>query len=72
MYQLAKLQMLEFCYDFLGKYINREDYDLRYMDTDRFYLAMSGDSLSLRQKKLQEQIQNGFSETWLMGEYKVE
>ena len=61
--------MLEFCYDFLGKYINRQDYDLRYL---RFYLAMSGGSLSLGQKKLQAQIQNGFSETWLMGEYKVE
>ena len=44
-YQLAQLQMLEFYYNFLGKYISRQDFELCYMDTDSFYLAMSGDSL---------------------------
>ena len=44
-YQLAKLQMLEFYYDFLDKYFSRQDFELPYMDTDSFYLAMSGDSL---------------------------
>ena len=44
-YQLAKLQMLEFYYDFLDKYFSRQDFELCYMDTDSFYLAMSGDSL---------------------------
>ena len=43
-YQLAKLQMLEFYYDFLDKYFSRKDFELCYMDTDSFYLAMSGDS----------------------------
>ena len=45
MYQLAKLQMLDFYYDFLDNYFSRQDFELCYMDTDSFYLAMSGDSL---------------------------
>ena len=37
--------MIEFYYDFLNKYFGRKDFELRYMDTDSFSLAMSGDSL---------------------------
>ena len=44
-YQLAKLLMLKFYYDFLDKYFSRQDFELCYVDTDSFYLAMSGDSL---------------------------
>ena len=44
-YQLAKLRMLEFYYDFLDKCFSRQDFGLCYMDTDSFYLAISGDSL---------------------------
>ena len=44
-YQLAKLGMLESYYDFLDKYFSTQDFELCYMDTDSFYLAMSGDSL---------------------------
>ena len=44
-YELAKLWMLEFYYDFLDKYIDRSDFELCYMDTDSFYLALSGNSL---------------------------
>ena len=43
-YQPAKLQMLKFYYDFLDKYFSRHNFELCYMDTDSFYLAMS-DSL---------------------------
>ena len=43
--QLAKLRMLEFYYDFLDKYFSRQDFELCYMDTDSFHLAMIGDSL---------------------------
>ena len=32
-------------YDFLDKYFSREDFELCYMETDSFYLAISGDSL---------------------------
>ena len=44
-YQLAKLRMLEFDYDFLDQYIDRSDFELCYMDTDLFYLALSDNSL---------------------------
>ena len=44
-YQLAKLRMLEFYYDFLDKYFSRKDFEMCYMNTHSFYLAMSGDSL---------------------------
>ena len=37
--------MLEFYYDFLDKYIDRSDFELCYMDTDSFYLVLSGNSL---------------------------
>ena len=37
--------MLEFYYDFLDEYFSRQDFELCYMDTDSFYLAMSGYSL---------------------------
>ena len=44
-YQLAKLCMLEFYYDFLDKYIDRKDFEYMYMDTDSAYFAISGECL---------------------------
>ena len=44
-YQLAKLQMLEFHYDFLDKYVARRDYELIQMDTDSSYMALSAPTL---------------------------
>ena len=44
-YQLAKLRMLEFCYDFLDKYIDRKHFEYIYMDTDSAYFAISGECL---------------------------
>ena len=44
-YQLAKLRMLEFYYDFLDRYIDRRDFELIQMDTDSNYMAISGKSL---------------------------
>ena len=44
-YQLAKLRMLEFYYDFLDRYFARRDFELIQMDTDRNYMAISGESL---------------------------
>ena len=35
-YQLAKLRMLEFYYDFLDKNFSRQDFELCYIDTDSF------------------------------------
>ena len=45
LYQLGKLRMLEFYYDFLDKYIDRRDFELIQMDTDRNYMAISGERL---------------------------
>ena len=44
-YQQSKLRMVRFYYDFLDKYFSRQDFELCCMDTDSFYLAISGDSL---------------------------
>ena len=44
-YQLAKLRMLEFYYDFLNRYFERQDFELIQMDTDSNYMAISADSL---------------------------
>ena len=44
-YQLAKMRMLEFYYDFLDKYFDRSDFELIQMDTDSNYIVISGDSL---------------------------
>ena len=44
-YQLAKLRMLEFYYDFLDRYIDRKDFELIQMDTDSNYMAISGKKL---------------------------
>ena len=42
---MVNLQMLESYYGFIDKYVNRQDFELRYMDTDSFYLGMRGHSL---------------------------
>ena len=44
-YQLAKLRMLEFYYDFLDKYIDRRDFELIQTDTDSNYIATSSERL---------------------------
>ena len=44
-YQLAKLRMLEFYYDFLDRYFDRRDFELIQMDTDSNHMATSADSL---------------------------
>ncbi|BFZ03070.1 hypothetical protein BsWGS_06109 [Bradybaena similaris] len=44
-YQYAKLRMLEFYYDFLDKFISRQDFQLCEMDTDSLYLALSTPTL---------------------------
>ena len=44
-YQLAKLRMLQFYYDFLDRYLDRKDFELIQMDTDSNYLAISGKTL---------------------------
>ena len=44
-YQLAKLRMLVFYYDFLDKYVDRKDFELIQIDTDSMYMALSDDCI---------------------------
>ena len=50
--QLAKLQMFEFYYDFLEKYLNSPNNELRYIGTDSFYLGL-GRCIRLKKINLQ-------------------
>ena len=43
----AKLRMLEFYYDCVGKYLSREDFIYCEMDTNSAYMAIPGDSLKV-------------------------
>ena len=63
--QLAKLQMLEFYYDFLYKYFSRQDFELCCMDTDSFYLAMSDDSLDEIVRSEMKQAYEADKKNWL-------
>ena len=55
-YQLAKLRMLQFYYDFLDVYLDRKDFELIQMDTDSLYMALSGSSIDeLVKPELREQ-----------------
>ena len=57
-YQLNKLRMLQFYYDFLDQYIDRRDYELIQMDTDSIYFALSYKTLEEAVKpELQEQFE---------------
>ena len=44
-YQLAKLRMLQFYYEFLDFYLDRWDFELIQMDTDSMYFALSRERL---------------------------
>ena len=39
--QYAKLKMLSFVYDFLYKYLSKENFNIMYMDTDSMYMAIT-------------------------------
>ena len=57
-YQLAKLRMLEFCYDFLDKYLDRRDFELIQMDTDSLYVGIySGWLEDLVRPELKEEME---------------
>ena len=64
-YQLAKLQMLEFYYDFLYKYFSRQDFELCCMDTDSFYLTMSDDSVDEIVRSEMKQAYEADKKNWL-------
>ena len=64
-YQLAKLRMLEFYYDFPDKYFNRKYFELCYMDKDSFYLAISGVSLDEIFRPEIKQVYEADKKNWL-------
>lgn len=51
----AKLRMLEFYYDCIDKYIDRNDYQYIYMDTDSAYMALSDDFQNLIKPELRNE-----------------
>ena len=53
-YQLAKLRMLEFYYDFIDYYVERKDFEMLEMDTDSAYLALSGELSDIIKPHLKE------------------
>ena len=64
-YQLAKLRMLQFYYDFLDCYLDRRDFQLIQMDTDSMYFALSCDTLQEAvQPELREQFEKE-KKNWL-------
>ena len=65
-YQLAKLRMLEFYYDFLDKYVDRKDFELIQMDTDSMYMAISAEKLdNIIKPEMQKEYFNGGKEKFL-------
>ena len=59
-YQLSKLRMLEFYYNFLDKYLNWCDFELIQMDTDSTYMAISGTSIDdIVRPELREEYNHG-------------
>eukprot|EP00662_Eupelagonemidae_sp_cell21_P036402 gene36402-15539_t len=44
-YQMAKLRMLEFYYDFMDEFVDRSDFEYLEMDTDSAYMAIAGETL---------------------------
>ena len=54
----AKLQMLEFYYDFLDYYFSREDFQIMEIDTERNYLGITAENVEdLIKPELKEQFE---------------
>ena len=65
-YQLAKLRMLEFYYDFLDKYVDRRDFELIQMDTDSLYIGLSDENFdNIIKPELQKEYFSGGKEKFL-------
>ena len=55
--QDAKLRMLQFYFDCLDKYIDRKDFQLIQMDTDSYYMALSGKFDDLIKPNMKEEFE---------------
>ena len=65
-YQLAKLRMLEFYYDFLNKFCDRRDFELIQMDTDSFYMALSAEDFDDIIKPEMKELYKEEKKNWLV------
>ena len=65
-YQLAKLRMFEFYYDFIDKYIDRGDFELCYMDTDSYYMGLSSDKIDDIVKTGLKTMYNSDKQNWVV------
>ena len=65
-YQLAKLRMLEFYYDFLDKFCDRRDFELIQMDTDSFYRALSAEDFDEIIKPEMKELYKEEKKNWLV------
>ena len=65
-YQLAKLRMLEFYYDFLDKFCVRRDFELIQMDTDSFYMALSANDFDDIIKPEMKELYKEEKKNWLV------
>ena len=64
-YQLAKLCVLEFDYDFLDKFVDQKDFELLQMETDSLYFRLSAKKL---EDVIRPKLQEGFEackQNWL-------
>ena len=65
-YQLAKLRMLEFYYDFFDKFCDRRDFELIQMDTDSFYMALSAEDFDDIIKPEMKELYKEEKKNWLV------
>ena len=65
-YQLAKLRMLEFYYDFLDKFCDRRDFELIQMDNDSFYMALSAEDFDDIIKPEMKELYKEEKKKWLV------
>ena len=66
-YQLAKLRMLEFYFDFLDKFCDRRDFELIQMDTDSFYMALSANDFDdIIKPEMKELYSEAEKKNWLV------
>ena len=65
-YQLAKLRMLEFYYDFVDKFCDRRDFELIQMDTDSFYMALSTEDFDSAVRPEMKELYKDEKKNWLV------
>ena len=65
-YQLAKLRMLEFYYDFVDKFCDRRDFEVIQMDTDSLYMALSTEDFDSAVRPEMKELYKDEKKNWLV------